>query len=143
MQQDLDDTSNEVNYAVEDLKQILVDVFPLLESIDIMQVEVDNELKIGQQNVKVSYCVYRDARLTDGKVYKPRLTMATHHVSSQFQIILASIAKLEESIPALITSSMAEEADTKAGQQRKEKRIEVSAMFISTSANIQQTLVLN
>jgi hypothetical protein len=53
MQQDVDDTSNEVNYAVEDLKQILVDVMPLLESIDIMQVEVDNELKIGQQNVKV------------------------------------------------------------------------------------------
>lgn len=49
----MDDTSNEVNYSVEDLKQILVDVMPLLESIDIMQVEVDNELKIGQQNVKV------------------------------------------------------------------------------------------
>jgi hypothetical protein len=51
----MDDTSNEVNYSVEDLKQILVDVMPLLESIDIMQVEVDNELKIGQQNVKVRH----------------------------------------------------------------------------------------
>ena len=55
VQQDMDDTSNEVNYSVEDLKQILVDVMPLLESIDIMQVEVDNELKIGQQNVKVRH----------------------------------------------------------------------------------------
>lgn len=130
-----------MNYAVEDLKQILADVFPLLESIDIMQVEIDNELKIGQQNVKVSYFVYHDARLTDRKVYKPRLTMAPRHVSSQCQIILASIAKLEESIPALITSSMAEEADTKPGQQRKEKRIEVSATFKSTSASNQQTLL--
>lgn len=38
---------------------------------------------------------------------------------------------------------MAEEADTKPGQQRKEKRIEVSATFISTSASNQQPLVLN
>jgi hypothetical protein len=52
-QQDLDEASNEVNYAIEDLKSVLSEVFPLLESIDIMQVEVDNELKIGQQNVKV------------------------------------------------------------------------------------------
>jgi hypothetical protein len=38
---------------------------------------------------------------------------------------------------------MAEEADTKSGQQRKEERIEVSATFISTSASNQQPLVLN
>lgn len=98
-QQDIDDTGNEVTYAVEDLKQILSDVFPLLESIDIMQVEVDNELKIGQQNVK---------------------------------IILASIARLEESIPCLITSSMTDDTDNKSGQQSKEKRIEECTLVMVT-----------
>ncbi|KAI8575271.1 hypothetical protein K450DRAFT_262519 [Umbelopsis ramanniana AG] len=99
VQQDMDDTSNEVNYSVEDLKQILVDVMPLLESIDIMQVEVDNELKIGQQNVK---------------------------------IILASIAKLDESIPSLISSSLTDEADTKNVQQSKERRIEECMLIMTT-----------
>ncbi|KAG2186028.1 hypothetical protein INT43_002466 [Umbelopsis isabellina] len=96
-QQDLDETSNEVNYAIEDLKSVLSEVFPLLESIDIMQVEVDNELKIGQQNVKVFY-------------------LLAH-------IILASMAKLEESMPALLNSAINEENDTKIMEQGNANRI--------------------